>query len=83
MTETITIEKQVWESTLKASMDKTAECDELKQQLAIAVEALDKVAIYMTCDENDMREIYPDFCADQAALDTVNEAMDKIKELEK
>lgn len=55
----------------------------LKQQLAIAVEALDKVATYMTCDENEMREIYPDFCADQVALDTVNEAMVKIKELEK
>lgn len=55
----------------------------LKQQLKIAVEALNNVAIYMTCDEVEIREINPDFCADQAALDTVNEAMDKIKELEK
>lgn len=53
----------------------------LKQQLAIAVEALDKVATYMTCDEVEIREIQPNFCADQAALDTVNEAMDKIREL--
>ena len=63
--------------------DKTAECDKVKQQLAIAVEALDKVATYMTCDEVEIREIQPNFCADQAALDTVNEAMDKIRELEK
>lgn len=33
--------------------------------------------------EVEIRKIQPDFCADQSALDTVNEAMDKIKELEK
>lgn len=57
--------------------------ERLEKQLEIAVGALDKVAIYMTCDEVEIREIQPDFCADQSALDTVNEAMDKIRELEK
>ena len=58
-------------------------CERLEKQLKIAAQALDEVAFYMTCDEVEIREINPDFCADQAALDAVNEAMDKIKELEK
>ena len=57
--------------------------ERLEKQLEIAVGALDKVATYMTCDEVEIREIQPDFCADQSALDTVNEAMDKIRKLEK
>ena len=77
-----TLSWEEYSDELKVRLDdKTAECDKLKQQLAIAVEALDKVATYMTCDEVEIREIQPNFCADQAALDTVNEAMDKIKEL--
>ena len=66
--------------TLVQALDR---CERLEKQLKIAVEALNGVAIYMTCDEVEIREINPDFCADQAALDTVNEAMDKINELEK
>ena len=66
--------------TLVQALDR---CERLEKQLKIAVEALNDVAIYMTCDEVEIREINPDFCADQAALDTVNEAMDKINELEK
>ena len=66
--------------TLVQALDK---CERLEKQLKIAVEALNNVAIYMTCDEVEIREINSDFCADQAALDTVNEAMDKINELEK
>lgn len=58
-------------------------CERLEKQLKIAAQALDEVAIYMTCDEVEIREINPDFCADQAALDAVNEAKAKIKELEK
>lgn len=66
--------------TLLQSLDK---CERLEKQLKIAVQALDEIAIYMTCDEVEIREINPEFCADQAALNTVNEAIDKIKELEK
>lgn len=66
--------------TLVQALEK---CERLEKQLKIAVGALDKVATYMTCDEVEIREIQTDFCADQSALDTVNEAMDKIKELEK
>ena len=66
--------------TLIQALDK---CERLEKQLNIAAQALDEVAIYMTCDEVEIREINPDFCADQAALDAVNEAKAKIKELEK
>lgn len=57
--------------------------ERLEKQLKIAAQALDEVAICMTCDEVEIREINPDFCADQAALDAVNEAKAKIKDLEK
>lgn len=40
MSETVTIEKQVWETTLNHSMVLEADNKRLKQQLAIAVEAL-------------------------------------------
>ena len=66
--------------TLVQALDR---CERLEKQLKIAAQALDEVAIYMTCDEVEIREINPDFCADQAALDAVNEAKAKIKELEK
>ena len=56
-------------------------CERLQKQLDIAVKALEDVATFMTCDEVEIREIQPEFCADQAALDRVNEAMKKIKEL--
>ena len=65
--------------TLVQALDR---CERLEKQLKIAAQALDEVAIYMTCDEVEIREINPDFCADQAALDAVNEAKAKIKELE-
>lgn len=43
MSRDIKIEKQVWESTLKASMDRAGRVEILEQQLAIAVEALEKI----------------------------------------
>ena len=55
----------------------------LQKQLDIAVKALEDVATFMTCDEVEIQEIQPEFCADQAALDRVNEAMKKIEELNK
>lgn len=65
---------------LVATLEK---CERLQKQLAIAVKALEDVATFMTCDEVEIQEIQPEFCADQAALDRVNEAMQKIKELDK
>ena len=64
---------------LVATLEK---CERLQKQLEIAIKALEDVATFMTCDEVEIQEIQPEFCADQAALDRVNEAMKKIKELE-
>lgn len=65
---------------LVATLEK---CERLQKQLDIAFKALEDVATFMTCDEVEIQEIQPEFCADQAALDRVNEAMKKIKELNK
>lgn len=65
-------------------LEKTeCELEKVEKQLDIAVKALEDVATFMTCDEVEIQEIQPEFCADQAALDRVNEAMKKIKELDK
>lgn len=43
MDKTVVIEKEVWESTLNTSMNKTAKCDVLERQLEIAIKALEKI----------------------------------------
>lgn len=43
MTETVTIEKEVWESTLRVSMERAGKIETLQKQLAIAVKALDSL----------------------------------------
>lgn len=59
------------------------ELERTKKQLEIALKTLEEVAEFMTCDEKDIQEVYPEFCADQCALDAVNKAFKQIKELDK
>lgn len=33
---------------------------------------------WLTCDPADMKELMPDFCAEQKALETANTAIEKI-----
>lgn len=44
MTETVTVEKEVYESVLRVNCNKIAECELLQKQLDIAVNALEKYA---------------------------------------
>ena len=50
---------------------------ELEKRLKEANKTLMYVAAMMTCDPADMLETYPDFCADQWALDAVNKYLEK------
>ena len=81
MSEKITIEKEVWESTLKASMDRAGRIEILEQQLAIAVEALERYADLYNWEDSD------DYYACTYKYDFANkeaqEALQQIKELNK
>ena len=50
---------------------------ELENRLKEAEKTLMYVGSMMTCDPADMKETYPDFCADQWALDAVNKYLEK------
>lgn len=52
MTETVTVEKEVYESVLRVNCNKIAECERLQKQLDIAVAGLQYYAnedIYIEC----------------------------------
>ena len=84
MSDTVKIEKQVWESTLKASMDRAGRIEILEQQLAIAEKYLDEISdaveIYLS-KENRTEEFTKD-CLLGCGL-TANQAKWEIKELDK
>lgn len=72
----VTIEKEVWESTLKASMDRAGEIETLQKQLDIAKEALDYYS--------DMRKYNKSgWCSTDVGYQKAWEASLKIKELNK
>ena len=60
-----------------------AKCERLQKQLDFAKQAMLSAAGFLTCNPKDMQEIYPDFCAEQWALDSINKGLKQIKELNK
>ena len=84
MTETITIEKQVWESTLRVSMERAAEIEKLKEQLKLAIKGLQYYAnedIYNECHQivNGKNEWMSEVMIDCGVK--ADYALKKIKEL--
>lgn len=59
------------------------DCERLQKQLDFAKQAMLSAAGFLTCNPNDMQEIYPDFCAEQWALDSINKGLKQIEELNK
>lgn len=49
----------------------------LLDKIQDAEEKLADIGILMGCDETEIREVMPDFCADQAALDLVNKYFER------
>ena len=50
----------------------------LKECLETAIKALYDVQTWLTCDPNIMKKLMPDFCAEQKALESANNAIEKI-----
>lgn len=73
MTKTVTIEKEVWESTLRASMNRAGEIETLQEQLDIAVKGIKAVL------DDEL------FCetADGGLIMYLYTALDRIEELNK
>lgn len=72
----VVIEKEVWESTLKASMDRAGKIETLQKQLEIAQEALDYYS--------DMRKYNKSgWCPTDVGYQKAWEASLKIQELNK
>lgn len=64
---------------LNQTINKLAkENDKLKESLGIAIKALYDIQTWLTCDPDDIKELIPDFCAEQKALEIANAAIEKI-----
>lgn len=70
------LEQQLESETL-AKQEGVEIVAELEDRLKEANKTLMYVAAMMTCDPADMLETYPDFCADQWALDAINKYLEK------
>lgn len=66
------------ENIRKENFRLQSENAKLKRNLEVAVNALYDVQTWLTCDPEIMKELIPDFCAEQTALEIANAAVIKI-----
>ena len=76
MTETVTVEKEVYESVLRVNCDKIAECERLQKQLDIAVGTLRCYGNPNNWDGNRFTNFF-------ATWQLARNNLDKIQELNK
>lgn len=79
----ITIEKEVWESTLKASMDRAGKIETLQDQLEIAIDTLKRIKTQSELHfhfEEESSTNCDSFAVERLIYDLSLEALNQIKE---